>query len=107
MTTFLVEIDTCKECGSEFLPYNTLQEAWEEFVNQVDAEQRDGYECSRDMDGNDINDGLMLRIWAKDFLGNKTCIFQYDNRYGTNNMSLMYDDEEAIIDKEELMVLDF
>lgn len=102
MITFEVRIDASKEPGYESIACITLQDAWDEFVRQVEAEQQDNYPCSQDG-----GDGMILRIVAiEDCNGNdgkETVIFQYDNRYGTDCFSLMFgNNEEAIIDTDDL-----
>ena len=101
MTTFELHVEISKET-CDILEFPTLQEAWEEFINQIGNEQYDNYPCSADG-----GDGLMLKLYAVD-VATKTLIMQYDNRYGTDNVSLMYGEEnEAIIDKDDLMSIDF
>lgn len=104
---YVVEIDQSIEAGKEELEFATLQDAWSEFVNQVSIgqeEEDDGPKSKY------ANDGLIVRLIAQD-LASRSVLFQYDNRYGHHNLSLMHGyygrEDEAILDSYELSQIDF
>lgn len=108
MTTYIVEIDQSIEAGKEEMDFVTLQDAWDEFINQVAIGQLEEEDKPK---SKYANDGLMVRLWVE--VGyDRFCIFQYDDRYGTNNMSLTWGqnrlpNDEAIISKYDLMDIEF
>ena len=107
MVTYIVEIDQSIEAGTEEMEFATLQDAWNEFINQVSIGQEEEEDTPK---SKYANDGLMVRLIAQD-IASKSVLFQYDNRYGHHNMSLMHGnygrEDEAIIDSYELSQIDF
>ena len=99
-----VWIDTSKMGGLEIIPFDTLDKAYEEFLNQIDYEKAEGYECSRDVDGNPIDDGLMLFLVHRNKIGTPTCLMQYDNRFSHNRLSLKHGDPFRFDDGDEVNI---
>ena len=96
MISYKIEIYKGKDREKEVVESVTLQDAWEEFVNQT-ANNQDNYEK------------LTVQLYVVDsLLTRDLLLFQYDSNCHYRNLSLMYGNrEEAILEKYDLMDIDF
>lgn len=103
-----VEIDRNIESESISLEFTSLTKAWAEFLNQIACEQKNGYPCGHGNPSSEFSEGLQLWLLCVDVDADKEYVLMhYDNRYANNSLSLVCEEDEAVISKKDLMDIIF